>query len=323
MTQINYHNVEVRQQEMIVLEQVDLKIKKGEFVYLIGKVGSGKSSLLKTMYGELDVFGGSAEVLGYDLTHIRRKQIPALRKRIGIVFQDFQLLTDRNVRDNLDFVLKATGWSDKRKRQFRIEEVLELVGMQTKGYKMPHELSGGEQQRIVIARAILNTPEIILADEPTGNLDPETGRQIVELLRKIRAQGSTVIMTTHNLQLIEEFPGKVFRCENHRIVEQEINQVTEISEIPETPATHEVPVATETPVLPETSVVTEAPEVTEVPEVTETPVVPETPVATETPASPANTEHQEVPEDIDVLESPDYLESLGRLLPQESKDNNQ
>ena len=317
MTQINYHNVEVRQQEMIVLEQVDLKIKKGEFVYLIGKVGSGKSSLLKTMYGELDVFGGSAEVLGYDLTHIRRKQIPALRKRIGIVFQDFQLLTDRNVRDNLNFVLKATGWSDKRKRQLRIEEVLELVGMQTKGYKMPHELSGGEQQRIVIARAILNTPEIILADEPTGNLDPETGRQIVELLRKIRAQGSTVIMTTHNLQLLEEFPGKVFRCENHRIVEQEINQVTEISEIPETPATHEVPVATETPVLPETSVVTEAPEVTE------TPVLPETPVATETPASPANTEHQEVPEDIDVLESPDYLESLGRLLPQESKDNNQ
>ena len=329
MTQINYHNVEVRQQEMIVLEQVDLKIKKGEFVYLIGKVGSGKSSLLKTMYGELDVFGGSAEVLGYDLTHIRRKQIPALRKRIGIVFQDFQLLTDRNVRDNLDFVLKATGSSDKRKRQLRIEEVLELVGMQTKGYKMPHELSGGEQQRIVIARAILNTPEIILADEPTGNLDPETGRQIVELLRKIRAQGSTVIMTTHNLQLLEEFPGKVFRCENHRIVEQEINQITEISEISETPATHEVPVASETPVLPETSVVTEAPEVTETPVVpetpvvTETPVVPETPVATETPASPANTEHQEVPEDIDVLESPDYLESLGKLLPQESKDNNQ
>ena len=323
MTQINYHNVEVRQQEMIVLEQVDLKIKKGEFVYLIGKVGSGKSSLLKTMYGELDVFGGSAEVLGYDLTHIRRKQIPALRKRIGIVFQDFQLLTDRNVRDNLDFVLKATGWSDKHKRQLRIEEVLELVGMQTKGYKMPHELSGGEQQRIVIARAILNTPEIILADEPTGNLDPETGRQIVELLRKIRAQGSTVIMTTHNLQLLEEFPGKVFRCENHRIVEQEINQVTEISEIPETPATHEVPVVTETPVLPETSVVTEAPEVTETPVVPETPVTTETPVVTETPASPANTEHQEVPEDIDVLESPDYLESLGRLLPQESKDNNQ
>lgn len=219
MSQINYHNVEVRQQEMIVLENVDLKIQEGEFVYLIGKVGSGKSSLLKTMYSELDVHSGSAEVLGYDLTCIRRSQIPALRKRIGIVFQDFQLLIDRNVYDNLDFVLKATGWSDKRKRQFRIEEVLEQVGMQTKGYKMPHELSGGEQQRIVIARAILNTPEIILADEPTGNLDPDTGRQIVQLLRDIRSKGSTVIMTTHNLQLLEEFPGRVYRCENHRVVE--------------------------------------------------------------------------------------------------------
>ena len=232
MSQINYHKVEVRQQEMIVLEDVDIKIQQGEFVYLIGKVGSGKSSLLKTMYGELDVHSGHAEVLGYDLMNIRRKHIPALRKRIGIVFQDFQLLTDRNVRDNLDFVLKATGWSDKRKRQFRIEEVLELVGMQTKGYKMPHELSGGEQQRIVIARAILNTPEIILADEPTGNLDPETGRQIVELLRKICANGSTVIMTTHNLQLLEEFPGRVFRCEDHRIVEQATPTPSEVTEAP-------------------------------------------------------------------------------------------
>lgn len=220
MVLINYQNVDVHQQETIVLEGVDLKIRKGEFVYLIGKVGSGKSSLLKTMYGELDVHCGTAEVLGYDLAHIRRKQIPALRKRIGIVFQDFQLLTDRNVRENLDFVLKATGWDDKRERQFRIEEVLNQVGMQTKGYKMPHELSGGEQQRIVIARAILNTPDIILADEPTGNLDPETGRQIVELLRYICDKGSTIIMTTHNLQLLEEFPGKVFRCEDHKIVEQ-------------------------------------------------------------------------------------------------------
>ena len=215
---------------MIVLENVDLKIQEGEFVYLIGKVGSGKSSLLKTMYGELDIHSGSAEVLGYDMTHIRRKHIPALRKRIGIVFQDFQLLTDRNVRDNLDFVLKATGCSDKRKRQLRIEEVLELVGMPTKGYKMPHELSGGEQQRIVIARAILNTPEIILADEPTGNLDPETGRQIVELLRKICDNGSTVVMTTHNLQLLEEFPGKVFRCENHCVVEVVKNEDENVDE---------------------------------------------------------------------------------------------
>ena len=202
-----------------MLEEVNLKIQSGEFVYLIGKVGSGKSSLLKTMYGELDIHSGDAEVLGYDMAHIRRKHIPALRKRIGIVFQDFQLLTDRNIRNNLDFVLKATGWSDKRERRRRIEEVLEQVGMSTKGYKMPHELSGGEQQRIVIARAILNTPDIILADEPTGNLDPDTGRQIVELLRSICAQGSTIIMTTHNLQLLEEFPGKVFRCENHRVVE--------------------------------------------------------------------------------------------------------
>ena len=219
MAQISYHNVEVRQQETIVLEEVDLNIQAGEFVYLIGKVGSGKSSLLKTMYGELDIHHGTAEVLGYEMSRIRRKQIPALRKRIGIVFQDFQLLIDRNVKDNLDFVLKATGWSDKRKRQQRIEEVLEQVGMGTKGYKMPHELSGGEQQRIVIARAILNTPEIILADEPTGNLDPETGRQIVQLLKGICSNGSTVIMTTHNLQLLEEFPGRVYRCENHRVTE--------------------------------------------------------------------------------------------------------
>ena len=236
MSQINYHNVEVRQQEVIVLEEVNLEIHPKDFVYLIGKVGSGKSSLLKTMYGELDIYSGSAEVLGYDMRHIRRKQIPALRKRIGIVFQDFQLLTDRNVKENLDFVLKATGWSDKRERQFRIEEVLELVGMQTKGYKMPHELSGGEQQRIVIARAILNTPEIILADEPTGNLDPETGRQIVELLRKICDKGSTIIMTTHNLQLLEEFPGKVFRCENHKIV----SKTVEIQEIQENPEVQEI-----------------------------------------------------------------------------------
>ena len=229
MPQINYRNVEIRQQEMIVLEEVNLKIQPGEFVYLIGKVGSGKSSLLKTMYGELDIHSGDAEVLGYDMAHIRRKHIPALRKRIGIVFQDFQLLTDRNIRNNLDFVLKATGWSDKRERRRRIEEVLEQVGMSTKGYKMPHELSGGEQQRIVIARAILNTPDIILADEPTGNLDPDTGRQIVELLRNICAQGSTVIMTTHNLQLLEEFPGKVFRCENHRVVEN-ISESSETTE---------------------------------------------------------------------------------------------
>lgn len=225
----------------LVLSNVNLTVNEGEFVYLIGRVGTGKSTLLKTLYAEVDLVEGEATVVGFDLRNIKRSSIPMLRRSMGIVFQDFQLLTDRNVRENLDFVLKATGCSDKRKRQFRIEEVLELVGMQTKGYKMPHELSGGEQQRIVIARAILNTPEIILADEPTGNLDPETGRQIVELLRKIRAQGSTVIMTTHNLQLLEEFPGKVFRCENHRVVEQQPQAEKDSKESRENPENLEIP----------------------------------------------------------------------------------
>lgn len=220
MSLISYHAVHIHQQEMIVLEDVNLDIGNGEFVYLIGPVGSGKSSLMKTMYGELDIADGSAEVLGYDMRRIKRGQIPALRKRIGIVFQDFQLLIDRNVHDNLDFVLRATGWRERSAREQRIREVLEQVGMETKGYKMPHELSGGEQQRIVIARAILNSPEIILADEPTGNLDVETGKRIVELLRSIRDTGSTVIMSTHNLSLLDAFPARAFRCENHHLIEE-------------------------------------------------------------------------------------------------------
>ena len=220
MSLISYHAVHIHQQEMIVLEDVNLDIGNGEFVYLIGPVGSGKSSLMKTMYGELDIADGAAEVLGYDMRRIKRGQIPALRKRIGIVFQDFQLLIDRNVHDNLDFVLRATGWRECSAREQRIREVLEQVGMETKGYKMPHELSGGEQQRIVIARAILNSPEIILADEPTGNLDVETGKRIVELLRSIRDTGSTVIMSTHNLSLLDAFPARAFRCENHHLIEE-------------------------------------------------------------------------------------------------------
>ena len=220
MSLISYHAVHIHQQEMIVLEDVKLDIGNGEFVYLIGPVGSGKSSLMKTMYGELDIADGTAEVLGYDMRRIKRGQIPALRKRIGIVFQDFQLLIDRNVHDNLDFVLRATGWRERSAREQRIREVLEQVGMETKGYKMPHELSGGEQQRIVIARAILNSPEIILADEPTGNLDVETGKRIVELLRSIRDTGSTVIMSTHNLSLLDAFPARAFRCENHHLIEE-------------------------------------------------------------------------------------------------------
>lgn len=216
---IRYKNVNINQQELGVLEDVNLELNKGEFVYLIGKVGSGKTSLLKTIYGELDIQSGDAEVLGYNMSNIKRKHIPQLRRRLGIVFQDFQLLTDRNVHSNLSFVLRATGWSNKIAIKERIDEVLDQVGMTGKGYKMPNELSEGEQQRIVIARAILNRPEIILADEPTGNLDSETGRQIVELLKSICASGSAIMMTTHNLHLLSEYPGIVYRFENHQIKE--------------------------------------------------------------------------------------------------------
>ena len=216
---IRYKNVNINQQELGVLEDVNLELNKGEFVYLIGKVGSGKTSLLKTIYGELDIQSGDAEVLGYNMSNIKRKHIPQLRRRLGIVFQDFQLLTDRNVHSNLSFVLRATGWSNKIAIKERIDDVLDQVGMTGKGYKMPNELSGGEQQRIVIARAILNRPEIILADEPTGNLDSETGRQIVELLKSICASGSAIMMTTHNLHLLSEYPGIVYRFENHQIKE--------------------------------------------------------------------------------------------------------
>ena len=212
---IRYTDVEIHQQELCVLNDVNLDLHKGEFVYLVGKVGSGKTSLLKTFYGELDIASGEAEVLGYDMLHIKRKHIPQLRRKLGIVFQDFQLLTDRTVYDNLEFVLRATGWKSKGEIKDKIEEVLNLVGMSNKGYKLPNELSGGEQQRIVIARAVLNSPEIILADEPTGNLDSETGHAIAELLHGISEAGALVVMTTHNLQLLREFPGKVYRCADH------------------------------------------------------------------------------------------------------------
>lgn len=212
---IRYTDVEIHQQELYVLNDVNLELHKGEFVYLVGKVGSGKTSLLKTFYGELDIASGEAEVLRYDMLHIKRKHIPQLRRKLGIVFQDFQLLTDRTVYDNLEFVLRATGWKSKGEIKDKIEEVLNLVGMSNKGYKLPNELSGGEQQRIVIARAVLNSPEIILADEPTGNLDSETGHAIAELLHGISEAGALVVMTTHNLQLLREFPGKVYRCADH------------------------------------------------------------------------------------------------------------
>ena len=218
-TLIRYKDAEIHQQELCVLNGVNIALHPGELVYLIGKVGSGKSSLLKTFYAELDVASGEAEVLGYDMRRIRRREIPALRRRLGVVFQDYQLLTDRTVYQNLEFVLKATGWKDKAKIKERIAEVLALVGMERKGYKFPNELSGGEQQRIGIARAVLNSPQIILADEPTGNLDVETGRIIAQLLSDLSREGSLVVITTHNLRLLQDFPGRVYRCADHRLEE--------------------------------------------------------------------------------------------------------
>lgn len=219
---INYEGVDICREELAVLQEVNLQVKKGEFVYLIGKVGAGKSSLLKTLYCEVPVSTGSAMILNYDLCHMKNKNIPLLRKRLGIVFQDFQLLIDRNVEENLSFVLKATGWKNKIEIGDRINEVLEQVGMQNKEYKMPHELSGGEQQRIVVARALLNSPDIILADEPTGNLDSETGGEIVGLLHRIQESGTTVLMSTHNLNMVTSFPGRVLKCENNRLIEENI-----------------------------------------------------------------------------------------------------
>ena len=212
---IDYQNVSIYQADKFVLQNINFHIDEGEFAYLIGKVGSGKSSLLKTLYCELDLVEGEtekAEILGRDLKTIRRKEIPALRKELGIIFQDFQLLHDRTVRKNFEFVLKATGWKNKKDREKRIEEVLNEVGMIDKIDKMPHELSGGEQQRVAIARAILNNPKIIIADEPTGNLDPETASNIVSLLKDITKQGTAVVMTTHNIPMLDKFPGIVYRC---------------------------------------------------------------------------------------------------------------
>ena len=216
---VDYKNVELSRKELIVLKDVSLKISRGEFVYLIGKVGSGESTLIKSMYCEIPIENGDATVFGYDLHSIRRKDVPMLRRKIGIVFQDFQLLTDRSVYDNLLFVLRATGWRDKREIDERIETVLKKVGMSNKSYKMPHELSGGEQQRIVIARALLNDPLLILADEPTGNLDPETGHQIISLLSSISKSGTAILMATHNISLVEEFPGRILKCEAKKIID--------------------------------------------------------------------------------------------------------
>ena len=216
---ISYKHIEVCQDEQIVLKDVNLTISSGEMVYLLGRVGSGKSSFMKTIYGELPLEGTHAMALDYNLLKLRRREIPYLRRKVGVVFQDFQLLSDRNVEENLMFVLKATGWKDKRAMKSNIMDVLKQVGMAKKAYKMPYQLSGGEQQRVVIARALLNAPGLILADEPTGNLDPETGKGIMDLLYSISQAGMTVIMSTHNPAWPEQYPGRKLQFADGKISE--------------------------------------------------------------------------------------------------------
>lgn len=217
---IDYKDVTVRRNEHVALRGVNLEVGRGQFVYLLGRVGSGKTSLMKSLYAEVPLTEGSARVFDYDLTAIRRADIPYLRRKIGIVFQDFQLLPDRTAYDNLSFVLEATGWRRSDERHRRIEEVLAKVGMTSKAFKMPHRLSGGEQQRIVIARALLNRPELILADEPTGNLDPETGEQIMTMLHSLVADGRTaVVVATHQIAFTARYPGRILQCERKKLSE--------------------------------------------------------------------------------------------------------
>ena len=210
---INLQKVDVFQQKHLVLSNVNLDVAKGEFIFLIGQTGSGKSSLLKIIYGDLHIGNGTGAVAGFDLKNLSDKEIPFLRRKLGIVFQDFQLLSDRTIEQNLEFVLKATGWNDQNLINERIKDVLEKVGLRSKIKKMPHEISGGEQQRVVIARALLNNPEIILADEPTGNLDPDTSEEIVVLLKQISQSGTAVLMATHNYHIIRKFPSRIIKCE--------------------------------------------------------------------------------------------------------------
>lgn len=217
---IKFEKVSLYQHQNLILANINLEIREGEFVYLIGKTGSGKSSLLKALYADLPVTSGKASIAGYDIRKLKNREIPFLRRKLGIVFQDFQLLMDRSVSDNLLFVMKSTGWSDKKEMEKRVHEVLAKVNLETKGKKRPHQLSGGEQQRVVIARALINDPKVILADEPTGNLDPETSEGIISLLMDISHTGSAVLLATHNYTFFEKFPSRTIRCENGNILEQ-------------------------------------------------------------------------------------------------------
>ena len=218
-TIVKLQDVAVFQNENMVLNHIDLEVKKGEFVYVIGKTGSGKSSFMKTLYADLPLKQGEGNVVDFNLKTLKEKDIPFLRRKLGIVFQDFKLLSDRNVNNNLQFVLKATGWTDPKKMSDKIEEVLTKVGMKTKGFKFPHELSGGEQQRIAIARALLNDPELILADEPTGNLDPQTSVEVMKVLQDINQNGRTIIMATHDYALILKYPHKTLKCDGSKVFE--------------------------------------------------------------------------------------------------------
>ena len=222
---IQLQDINVFQQDHLVLSGVTLTINKGEFVFLIGQTGSGKSSLLKTIYGDLKISQGNGEVVGYSLTTIKEKEVPFMRRKMGIVFQDFQLLTDRSVEDNLKFVMSATGWDDPKMIAARTEEVINEVGLAGKNHKMPHQLSGGEQQRVVIARAMVNHPAVILADEPTGNLDPDSSVEIMNLLLKISKMGTAVVMATHDYRMIEKFPSRIIKCEKGKIIEDHYQTV--------------------------------------------------------------------------------------------------
>jgi cell division transport system ATP-binding protein len=212
-------NVTIYQEEKIILSNINLEVNHGEFIYIIGKTGSGKSSFMKTLYADMPLTEGQASIVNFDLATLKEDDIPYLRRKIGIVFQDFKLLPDRTVNENMLFVLKATGWTDATEMQNKINEVLDKVDMKTFASKMPHQLSGGEQQRVAIARALLNDPELILADEPTGNLDPQTSVEVLEVLRKINANGKTVIMATHDYALLMKFPSKTLKCEDEAIFE--------------------------------------------------------------------------------------------------------